>query len=305
MNIVCSTDHAYIPHMATMLRSLRDTNPCVDIQVYVLIDGVAGRDLSLIADFCKTLFGGVTLIQVPTKQLAGLPLSHHISLATYYRLLIPDLLPSSCERALFLDSDIIINGRLADLYNANLYGKTLGAVRSPDIGSSKARLGLAANEDYFNAGVLLMDLSMMRSDNLARFASDLMERSPEKIKWWDQDVLNLYYRDGWAVLPDCFNSLPCWWTNDQQERNGSEFTPSTRNHDKPAIIHFTGPGACKPWHIQCKHPWAYLYRQYRRQTPWKHYRLEGRESVLKMSSRQLRRVVGKLRRLGSIARVRS
>lgn len=298
MNIICSSDSAYVPHLATMLESLRQSNQREDINLYLLVDNICGEELSLLFEFCLSLFGGVSIIQVQRKRLAGLPLSHHISLATYYRLLIPSLLPISCERALFLDSDIVVNGSISDLYTFNMANNRIAAVRSPNIGFSKERLGLCDEENYFNAGVLLIDCELVRSDDLAAFASNLMRSNPEKIKWWDQDILNLYYRDSWSVLPDQYNSLPCWWTENMGEGSEVEFSPSNRDHEMPSIIHFTGPGACKPWHYQCTHPWAHLYHYHRKQTPWARYQLEGKESLLTTSKRKVKRLVRKLSRLG-------
>ena len=63
------------------------------------------------------------------RELAGYDLSTnnaHISVETYYRFLIQKVLPFY-DKVLYLDSDIIINGDIAKLYNIDLQGKLLGA----------------------------------------------------------------------------------------------------------------------------------------------------------------------------------
>ena len=47
------------------------------------------------------------------KKFEGLPFGgkfSHISLATYYRLMLPEVLPVTLDKILYLDCDIIVNG---------------------------------------------------------------------------------------------------------------------------------------------------------------------------------------------------
>ena len=81
----------------------------------------------------------------------------HITQAMYYRYLFADLLPKSVKRLIYMDADIICKGDLLPLWQTDLQGKMLGAVRDWGEAKSCGRIGLK-NGRYFNSGVLLMDL---------------------------------------------------------------------------------------------------------------------------------------------------
>ena len=94
-----------------------------------------------------------TLIDnLPLSKAEGL---NHISKATYYRLLIADILPKEIDRVLYLDCDIIVNDSLEELWGIDMTGKAIAA--SPQIGSGHdcERLGYPIEDGYFNAGQFL------------------------------------------------------------------------------------------------------------------------------------------------------
>jgi hypothetical protein len=62
----------------------------------------------------------------------------------------------------------------------------------------------------------------------------------------------------------------------------------------PAIRHFEGPGANKPWHYLCDAPMRGLYFEHRRETPWPDVELEGRTPASAARLR-MRRLAGWVR----------
>ncbi len=56
----------------------------------------------------------------------------HTSVATYYRLRIPEILPQNISKALYLDGDIIVEQDLKELWNLDLSNAVLGAVEDAD-----------------------------------------------------------------------------------------------------------------------------------------------------------------------------
>ena len=102
----------------------------------------------------------------------------HFSLATTYRLLLTQILPQSLDKIIYLDSDIIVNLDIAELWRVELGEKIFAAV--PEIfsevegvdGMKKnfplCRDGLVDAHDYFNAGVLLMNVARRLCGHFAR-----------------------------------------------------------------------------------------------------------------------------------------
>ena len=90
------------------------------------------------------------------------------TVASFFRTLIPKFLDS--DRAIYLDTDILVNLDINELWTVDLEGKPLAAVPEfftgfPTKGVmnfSPCRKNFVDPHDYFNAGVLLMDLDQIR-----------------------------------------------------------------------------------------------------------------------------------------------
>ena len=101
----------------------------------------------------------------------------NLSPETYYRLLIGDLLSDEYKRAVYLDSDMVLECDIAQLFEENVDGVILGACRditgicinySPKgaerVAYQKSILGINNTDDYFISGTLLINLEVMRKE---------------------------------------------------------------------------------------------------------------------------------------------
>ena len=95
----------------------------------------------------------------------------------YYRLFLGDVLPGSAERVIFVDADVLVEGDLAELWDSPFDGHIVQAVPDAYSDLNVARLArvdfsnddrFAAGTPYFNAGVMLVDLSGCAFINGAR-----------------------------------------------------------------------------------------------------------------------------------------
>jgi len=112
----------------------------------------------------------------------------HISYVTYFRLLLPELL-ISYDKCLYLDVDMIITEDLTELFATDLDGFYLGAVKHPLLfHRTKIKQYSISDNSYFNAGMLLMNLELLRKDNMQ---SKFIELMKEQFAIQDQDVLNI------------------------------------------------------------------------------------------------------------------
>jgi lipopolysaccharide biosynthesis glycosyltransferase len=198
----------------------------------------------------------------------GMP--RHVSIATYYRLFITEVLPKDIHRILYLDGDMIVRHSLSDLWNYDLEGSPLGAVHDMAEPLNAQRLGI---ENYFNAGTLLINLDFWRENLcLPRFIDYIAQRGNE-IVLHDQDVLNVVF-DGqvkWLPLSYNFqNGFILAEPHKQYDRSLQSEIDICKND--PAIIHYTVYN--KPWNVACFHPYRDEWRRYQKQTCWKGYRYE-------------------------------
>ena len=132
------------------------------------------------------------------------------SIAMFYRLFIPQLLPSNIEKAIYLDSDIIVNFDINEFWNIKLGDKPLAAVpvmlNFGYVDNLLCEDNLVKFEDYFNSGVLMMNLKVFRAEEEKlmqgiRFISE----HPRYSGHLDQDILNYCFAARAVKLPVDFN----------------------------------------------------------------------------------------------------
>lgn len=289
MHVVCTIDDQYARHCAVMLLTLRDANPTTPLHVYVVHAGLRPQEASKLLRCMDGRLTSLSLIQVDAAACDEFPLTDHVSAATYLRLLLPSALPAGVDRFLFLDSDLIVNDSLEELWATSLQGRPLAAVSSVGNAAHRARLHMRDEEDYFNAGVLLMDLNAWRARDIIGDGAAFVRRHPERVLMWDQDILNQLFRGEWLPLAARWNAVTAWWLDAQQR----DFDPTKglvpwTAGRPPAIVHFAGGGACKPWHHECPHPHRHRYREFAARTPWRGSPLEGAPTIAERAKARLR-----------------
>lgn len=280
MIITCTIDNNYIRHCAVMLKSLQLSNPAESITVYILHGVIDSGERARLAAYLGDFLPSVSFIQLDEEMLAGFPIFGHITLAAYFRLLLPAVLPHAVEKVIYLDSDLIVVDSLRDLWEASLGENSIGAVEEHNQEFERIRLSLGGDSLVFNSGVVLIALDRWRQENILANGLEFAGTHPERIKHWDQDVLNCLLDARWLPLDWRWNALPHLW---MQPDYADATTPRGRQagvtRASPAVIHFAGSGVAKPWHQRCTHPWRQRYLEIRQQTPWANLPLEGSPSA--------------------------
>lgn len=127
----------------------------------------------------------------------------HVSRATFYRLFMASLLPDMIDSAVYLDCDTLALRTIRALFTLELE-RPLAAVDHFSHANA-VRLWGPSGGTYFQAGVLVIDLSAWRISDIEERFKTVMQSERKQIRWWDQDVLNLVFRDNWQRLPIWFN----------------------------------------------------------------------------------------------------
>ena len=270
MNVVCAIDESYAQHCGAMLCSLFANNRGVRFTVFALGNSVSRESRDKL-DVVTRAFGQEPLQWqvIDLERLRHAPVSGHVSLATYFRILIPEILRPDIEKVLFLDSDIIVRRSIASLYDQPLDGYTHAAVENPFGAEHAIRLGLPSPA-YFNAGVLLLNLRLWREQRLSHAVLEYVEANRAALLWWDQDALN-------AVLSRCWRRCCPTWNAQEAVFKGYSAadlgmtTPElVEARTDPHVVHFTG--SLKPWRYYYEHPFKQDYYRYLAMTPWAGYR---------------------------------
>jgi lipopolysaccharide biosynthesis glycosyltransferase len=199
------------------------------------------------------------------EDFENLRVDKYLSIATYYRLFSPRVLPANLTKVLYLDSDIVVRRSLSGLWNTDLNDHALAAVE--EFGDFRKTPRIRK----FNAGVMLINLDFWRRNSVAEQAMAFARNHPEKVEWHDQDALN-------AVLDDRWIRLSAIWNEQTGVVSALRMEPAR----DAAIVHFEGP--VKPWqwywNVRVPHPLKYEYHRYRSRTPWRRYKLREGRAIL-------------------------
>ena len=182
------------------------------------------------------------------------------SIDMYYRIFIP-LLMSEYEKVLYLDSDIIVECNIQEIFDLPLEGNQILAVRDTasqifSLTQDKERLEqfekclkIKSEYDYFNSGVILFNNKIIKKD-FQNYISRIKEAfNMEIIYCPDQDILNLIF-DGVTKLVSakwnfCIGTEIHWKENFMDMITGNYKKDYIESRNNPKIIHYTS--GAKPW----------------------------------------------------------
>jgi lipopolysaccharide biosynthesis glycosyltransferase len=268
MDIVTSCDESFLPHAATMLCSLLENNTA-QIRIHLIHDGILKQKIRRLRQFVLKYGAAFDAIEIHDSEIESLKTTNAFPIPTYFRLLIPEILPTGVSKVLYLDCDLIVRKPIDALWNIDLHNHLLAAVEDKVSDDYKEKLGLSPNSPYFNSGVLLINLDQWRRQSFHRKVVDFIKNNPEKITYPDQDGLNVVVDGKWIQLPTNWNVQHTYFFEPGSQIRFADIIAD------PEIVHFTGV-AFKPWQVtKFYHPFSSDYKIYRQKTPWNKYQLES------------------------------
>ena len=247
--IVFSTDEKYVPYCGVAISSLiENASHGNQYEIFVLYDSLSSLSVYRLQRL-STDNVAVACICI-RDRIANLRAMeyNHLTVASAYRLVIPDVLQHH-EKAVYLDSDIIVNADVSDLFNIDIGNSILGAVRGyynrdDDFMYPHITKTLGISEDsFFNAGVLIINISEFKNNGVAKKCFSLLA-TRQDLYFMDQCALNIACEGKVHFLPSRWNHE---WLYLFGANNAS--LPSSREEFEtcpdPAIIHYDGIE--KPW----------------------------------------------------------
>ena len=199
-------------------------------------------------------------LPLDVSLIADAPVVRPWSRATYLRLMLPLVLPSHIERFIYLDSDIVVERDLLELYSTDLEKRPLAAVGSFRGPPRRGPIDLSRHP-YFNAGVMVIDKQEWLAREITARALDCIASYPGGLQALDQDALNVAVAGDWKPVDRKWNQLPSAWELSRRQMGiSSEEMRILRT--QPFIIHFAG--LTKPWKFGDDHPLHARFEHYRR-----------------------------------------
>jgi lipopolysaccharide biosynthesis glycosyltransferase len=177
--------------------------------------------------------------QLFTDIAQRMPENKRLSNIVYARLLIDRLVGSDVERILYLDCDMLVREDVRYLFDLDLRGNAIAAVRDTIGAFITGGKDIRKNRDifdpadyYFNAGMLVIDVAEWRSADIVGRMEEALATGVMQRIYYDQDLLNLIFKHKWYKLD--------WRWNTIDARHAHEGLD-------PAILHYTGD--TKPWGV--------------------------------------------------------
>jgi lipopolysaccharide biosynthesis glycosyltransferase len=272
IHVTMCVDYGFVVPLAVALASLNGVSQADSVNVHVLHPGLDSATRLRIVSGLSGI--NVSWVAIDDSVVRGAYHSSFLSKASLYRLLLGDLLPSDIERVIYLDADTLVVDSLAALYRADLFENVIGAIRdagSPwaagSLGTDWQELGLEPSSHYFNSGVLLIDITRWRQEEVGSRCLELLRQF--RPRWGDQDALNTVLAGRWIELSRRWNlqtadltGYSAGWALWRSEVEAAI--------TDPAVIHYTDRD--KPWYLATKHPRAEDWLHWLDRTVWSGWR---------------------------------
>lgn len=268
IDIVLSPDNNYVQHCtAVMCSILLNCDNTSYIRFHILDNNITEKNKEIMSSLKSIRPFDINYYDMSAFDLSQFPLNRkHISVATYYRLFIKEILPEYIERALYLDCDVIVEKDLKELWNVDLSGYLAGVSEDETSIPNLMRTNLKYSDFCFNAGVILFNMNEIRKINFLQECIDYYNQNKYIIKLQDQDILNGVFDGKCKKLSLRWNTASPFYISDEWRLT----EPVSVRYDaiyNPAIIHYSW--VPKPWDPSCVHLLQDEYWKYLSYTPFK------------------------------------
>lgn len=264
MPLLVTVDVNYLPHVKTMLTSLRLNGGQGTYDVYIMHSDIYDERMEDMNRYCERLNMRLFPVRLHEDDFAGAPVTAYYSKAMYYRLLASKILPSTLDKVLYLDPDTLIINRIDRLYDADMGTKLFAAAAHTGLTDlakhvNRIRLGTPDSEGYFNSGVMLLNLEQQRGRIREQDIFTYVKHNGNALILPDQDVLNALYGDVILPLDDSLYNYDSRCFEKYFLTSGG-IKDMDWVMENTAILHYCG--STKPWQKTAGGRFVPLYKHY-------------------------------------------
>ena len=244
--IVLAANYAYVDQVLTTIKSICYHNR--SIRFYLINSDFPNEWIKQLNKRLEKFDSEIINCRVTSEQISRYKTD--ISYTVFLRYFIADFVQE--DKALYLDCDLLVTKNLDDLFATDLQDYPLASVR--DFGG-RAYFG----QEIFNAGVLLVNNTFWKKENMTQKLIDLSNEWHDKVDQADQSILNMLFENKWLELDFDYNHIVIHKQfTDYQLPEGQDY---------PAIIHY----------LSHRKPWKDLAAQTYRDVWWYYHGLEWTE----------------------------
>ena len=254
-------NEGYLSALKVMLKSMFETNHADEFAIYLIYADISDNKLSSLKNLVAD--EGHKLIPIPIEPelFIQAPVLRHYTREMYFRLLAYQVLPDNLERILYLDPDIVVINPISEFYHTDFGGHCFVAAEHEITGKilrifNNLRLGTLKARGYYNAGVLLMNLTQLRKEGRADRLLPFIKGKKIRLLLPDQDILNVLYWDSIKSVDSFhYNYDPRRFELLHKGRKALE-----KIRQNTVFIHYCG--GKKPWNKKYKRTLGCFYQKY-------------------------------------------
>lgn len=279
-HIVYASDDKFAEILGVSIVSLFENSRDIEISLYILDSGITANNKMKLETVCKS-YNRDLPIWIEAKDISK-ELSMEVavdrgSLSQYARLFLSGDLPENLGRVLYLDCDIIVRASIRELWNLDLYGKTIGALMDAFSRYYRKNIDLEPDDIMFNSGVMLIDLEKWRQDEVEEKLLKFIKAKNGRIQQGDQGALNAVLSHDTYCFEPRMNAVTIYFDFTYKEMLTYRKPPEFYSEDQireavenPSVIHFTTSFLSKrAWMKGCQHRYGGEWIKYKKMSPWK------------------------------------
>ncbi len=282
INIAYGIDDNYARCMATSIASFCINNKDKNFCFYIVASDLSDKTKIKLKVLAKDYNINIIIYEINKDFFRDMPIIHEISLATYFRILLPNLV-LNVDKLYYIDADIICLKDADSFFCINLEDNIIAAVPDSEKMNNKRNKALNLGQHiYFNAGILIIDIEKWNNNKISDKILTVINKYKNIIKYEDQDALNIVLSKKVKYISKIFNCI----------------TLSDVDNKEIILLHFANHP--KPWNKDWPLNVMYnefsknLYRQLENETPWKNSPLENNNSYKNKIKWRLKNILFKL-----------
>lgn len=194
--LACDENYAFLAEVAMTSVMIHNS----DVTVYLLDNGLSADSKKKMACLSQRYNAHIEFIDCmkiveKVKSLGFNPQGRYNSYSAYLRLFLVDFLPTNVERILYIDCDVTCENDISELFSMDLNGCVLAAITDLLPILHRKYIGFEEKDEYFNSGVLLIDVDLWRKRNSTKRIQKLLDSGRNQYPFHDQDLINIVFKN--------------------------------------------------------------------------------------------------------------
>ena len=244
LNVVFGINNRYVDYAKVAIDSIVTNNVSGSHYVFwILSTDISDENKKKMKKYAQSVNQEIVFVTIDSKYTEKWnKMSSFWPSIIMARLLIPEVLPQSVKKALYLDADVLVAEDLKNLFDINV--ENYYAAMVEDAVPQLHQLELLKGRKYANSGVILFNLNKMRQDKIPqllwKYLDENFERfsckeGPSCYTFKDQDLINLVLKDGIKFIDLKWNNQDLMKWQDVSDSNREGIYHFVSSENKPWV----------------------------------------------------------------------